>query len=374
MILRHYLDHNATSPLRPQARAAMAAALDEWGNPSSIHAEGRAARALMEEARFIVADALDAARVVFVSGATEALALALRPFWRRGETVGPRRLLIGATEHPAALAGHDFDEAQAIPVGPDGRIDLAALEQALQGPPAMLALQAANSETGVLQPLADAAALVRENEGLFVCDAVQAFGKGVPTGAGLADMLILSAHKIGGPKGVGALVLADEALHCDRPLLRGGGQEQGVRAGTENVAAIAGFGAAAASLDPLEPEAMRRLRDEFERGLLELAPDAVVFGRAAPRLPNVSAFAIPGAKAQTMLMAMDMEGISISSGSACSSGKVKRSAVLDAMGVAPHIAECALRVSLGWNSTLIQINAALKAFEKALNRLKRAGT
>lgn len=373
---RVYLDHNSTTPLRPEARAAMLAALEDFGNPSSVHAEGRAARAHMERARGEVAALVGAAarNVVFVSGATEALALALRPGWGR-KGVGPRRLLLGATEHLAALQGHDFADAAILPVDSDGRLDLAALEDALKaGPPAMVALQAANNETGALQPVAAAAALVHAHGGLLVCDAVQAAGRMacdiVATGA---DMLALSSHKLGGPKGAGALVLADGALHCDRPLIRGGGQEKGARAGTESVAAIAGFGAAArvaGAQRAAEAPRLARWRDGLEAEIRAIAPDAVFFAAGAARLPNTLAFAIPGAPAETMLMALDLEGLAVSSGSACSSGKVARSHVLGAMGVEPALSASALRASLGWTSGAGDVAALARALKIALERLR----
>lgn len=371
---RHYLDHNATTPLRPAARAAWLAALEHVGNPSSIHAEGRAARAVLAQARAAVAASVGAApaAIIFTSGATEALALALRPHWRRKDCA-PRRLLLAAVEHPAALEGHDFATVAHLPVDGAGLLDLDALERALRdGPPAMVAVQAANNETGVLQPIAAIAERVRAADGVLVCDAAQALGR-IPcdfatTGA---DMLVLSAHKLGGPKGAGALALADGALHCDRPLLRGGGQEGRARAGTENGPAIAGFGAAVAALDAREPARLAGLRDAFVAGLTALAPDAVVFGATAPRLPNTVCFAIPHAPAETLLMALDLEGVALSSGAACSSGKVKASHVLAAMGVPAAEAAGALRVSLGWNSTPEDVAAALGALDVTITRLLR---
>ncbi|MDE2577841.1 MAG: cysteine desulfurase [Hyphomicrobiales bacterium] len=376
---RRYLDHNATAPLRPQAREAMLAALGQTGNASSIHAEGRAARAVIENARADVAALVGAParNVIFTSGATEALALALRPHWRRGAAPAPQRLVIGATEHPAVFAAHEFAQAQENPVDARGLFDAAALDQALapgQGA-AMLALQAANSETGVLQPLGGVGERVRAAGGLMVCDAVQAAGRTpcdfIATGA---DFLILSSHKIGGPQGAGALILSDLALACDRPLLRGGGQERGLRGGTENVAAIAGFGAAArAALAGQATETARlgELRDLFERGLRDAAPDTVIFGEGAPRLPNTSAFAIPGVAAEKMLIALDLAGVALSSGSACSSGKVRGSHVLAAMRTPENLASCALRASFGWDSAREDAEMAVAAISRAISRLRR---
>lgn len=376
---RAYLDHNATAPLRGPARAKMLDVLRAAGNPSSVHAEGRAARALVEAAREKVAALVGgrARNVIFTSGATEALNLALSGRWR-GPNGASARLLLGATEHVAALDGHGFGaEAEILPVSADGLLDLAALDAALAraGGPALLCLQAANNETGVLQPVAVAAEKVHAAGGLVVCDAVQAAGR-IPctfetTGA---DMLVLSSHKIGGPQGAGALVLRDSALTCDRPLIRGGGQERGFRGGTENVAAIAGFGAAAEeALGSRDQEATDAgaLRDQIEAEILKLAPSATIFGAGATRLPNTCAFAIPGLAAETALMAFDLAGIALSSGSACSSGKVKRSYVLAAMRISDDLARCALRASLGWTSTEADVAAFSVALGDILARIGR---
>lgn len=377
---RAYLDHNATSPLRAPARAKLLEALDAGGNPSSVHAEGRAARALVETAREKVAALIGggARNVVFTSGATEALNLALAPHWR-GPQGAPARLLLSATEHVAALDGHGFGAAaEILPVDGDGLLDLAALDAALARADGrvLLCLQAANNETGVLQPVAEAAEKVHAAGGLVVCDAVQAVGR-IPCSFATtgADMLVVSSHKIGGPQGAGAFVLRDAALHCDRGLIRGGGQERGLRAGTENVAAIAGFGAAAeeAAAAQTSGEAARlsELRARLEEELLGLAPGAAIFGAGAPRLPNTCAFAIPGLTAETALMAFDLEGIALSSGSACSSGKVKRSHVLGAMGVSDDLARSALRVSLGWSVTFQDVAAFSVALGDILARIGR---
>lgn len=378
---RLYLDHNATAPLRPPAAAAMAAALLLPGNASSIHAEGRAARAVIEDARAQVA-ALVGARaknVVFTSGGTEAASLALTPGLSRAGSPPPVRLLVGASEHVCVLQGHRFAAASfsRVPCGQDGVIDLAALKAAMaQGGPAMLALQAANNETGVLQPVAEAAGLVHAAGGVVVCDAVQLCGKMACDIAKLGvDALIVSAHKFGGPKGAGALVLAADSLHLTAPLLRGGGQERGLRAGTENIAAIAGFGAAAAeAARGLEGEAGRQtgLRGAIEGFIRAAAPDAVFFSDTAPRLPNTSAFAIPGFSAETLLIALDLAGVAASSGSACSSGKVTASQVLAAMGVAPDMARGALRLSIGWSTTTAEIEDFARRFAAVIGRLRQA--
>jgi cysteine desulfurase len=379
---RIYLDHNATSPLRPEARAAMLGAFDLAGNASSIHAEGRAARAALEAARAKIARCLEAQpkNLVFVSGATEAANLVLTPHIKSCagavcENGGYARLLIGATEHPAVLAGHRFGAAvEILPVDRDGVIRLDALAEALARPGAgraLVALQAANNETGVLQPVAEAAKIAEEAGALLICDATQAVGR-IKTGlmATGAGILFCSAHKLGGPKGIGALVFVSDAIHLEKPLISGGGQERGRRAGTENLAAAAGFAAALeAATAGLETEAERlcALRDELEAIVRRILPDARPLGAGAPRLPNVAAFTTPGFKAETLLMALDLAGVAVSSGSACSSGKVKTSHVLAAMGETEN---AALRASLGWNSTLEEIQSFGIAFAEIVGRMK----
>ncbi|HXT06868.1 MAG TPA: aminotransferase class V-fold PLP-dependent enzyme [Roseiarcus sp.] len=375
--MRFYLDYNATAPLRPEARAAMIRALDEVGNPSSIHFEGRAARARVEEARREVAGLAGSPPrdIVFTASGTEAANLALAPGVSAPGVAPLRRLIVAAAEHPCVLGGHRFASAEVAAVGPDGRLDLAALARLLDdGPPALVALQGANNETGVLQPVAEAAKLAHARGGLVICDAAQVAGR-LPLAevARGADALLLSAHKFGGPKGAGAFIALREGLHVE-PLLRGGGQERGRRAGTENVAAIAGFGAAMHSAGSgLAEEAARlaALRDACAARLLALAPEAVVFGAAAARLPNTLAFAIPGLAAATLLMRLDLDGIAASSGSACSSGKVGPSHVLAAMGVAPALAAGAIRISLGWASGEADVEAFGEVLENTLATLRR---
>jgi len=374
---RVYLDYNATAPLRPEARAATMAAMDVTGNPSSIHGEGRAARAIVEHARREVAEfvAVSSRGIVFTSGGTEAGNFALRPHHAGAAPI--ERLILSAGEHVCMLQGHRFapDATQIAPLDPRGRLDLDVLEAMLAGAPVMLALQGANNETGVVQPVAEAAALVHARGGLVVCDSVQLAGRAVFDAAALgADFLMLSAHKFGGPKGVGALIAARAGLAFGAPLLRGGGQERGARAGTENVAGIAGFGAAAqAAREDVASEAPRLagLRDRLEAHVREAAPDAVFFGAGAPRLPNTSCFAVPRVAAGTLLMRLDLDGIAASSGSACSSGKVARSHVLAAMGVAPELAAGAIRLSLGWASTAADVARFAEVFPKAMENLRR---
>jgi len=384
---RAYLDWNATAPLRPEARAAMLAALASAGNPSSIHAEGRAARAVVEEARRQVAALVGAEprNVFFTSGGTEANIMALTPALANGGDRLPRdRLLVSAVEHPSVRCGGRFPTAavEEVAVGTDGRLDLAALEQRLDalgraGARPLVSLMLANNETGVIQPVAEAAALVHVAGGLLHVDAVQAAGKIPCDIAALgADLMTLSAHKLGGPKGVGALIRRGEALHLADPLIRGGGQERGARAGTENVAGIAGFGAAAAdagiALDQEHPR-IAGLRAQLETGVKSISPTAVVFGAPVARLPNTTLFAVPGVRAETALIALDLDGIAVSSGSACSSGKVAASHVLAAMGVAPSLAAGAIRVSLGFSNTEEDVNSFLTAWNKLVSALPRGG-
>ncbi|QRG05091.1 cysteine desulfurase [Xanthobacter dioxanivorans] len=380
---RVYLDHNATSPLRPQARAAVVAALDAGGNASSVHADGRAARARMETARAEVARLVGASPrgIVFTSGATEAAALALSPAVEIDGRPKPCDvLLVSAVEHPAVLRGHRFPAgaAEVLPVDPQGRLSLDALAEALArhagaGRRAMLALMAANNETGVVQPVAEAARLVHDHDGVVFCDAVQAAGRLPLDMAALgADFLVLSAHKLGGPQGAGALV-AGGPDHRVPALLAGGGQERGRRAGTENGPAIAGFGAAAiAARTGLAAEAPRLtgLRDALERGVRAVLPDAEVIGSGAERLPNTSTLAFPGIRAETLVIALDLSHVSVSAGSACSSGKVGVSHVLAAMGLPADTAAGAIRLSLGWSSTAQDVDEAVAALQKVVSHLR----
>ncbi len=372
---RTYLDYNATAPLRPQARAAMIAALDEVGNASSVHAEGRAARARIEEARNAVAHLTggEAKRVTFVSGGTEANNTVLTPDWRIGsEIVDVGTLLVGATEHPSVMAGGGFavDETRTIPVDGEGIVDREALTAMLvqAGGRALVSVMLANNETGTIQPVADVAAIAHEAGALVHCDAIQAAGR-IPLDIKAlgADVLTLSAHKIGGPQGAGAIVRASEDV-AFAPLLTGGGQERRARAGTENVAAIAGFGAAAeAALADLDKAgAWSRWRDR----LAEIAgPEATVFSAGAPRLPQTLCLAVPGMPAETLVIALDLAGIAVSSGSACSSGKVAPSHVLAAMGVEPELAKCAIRLSLGWDSAENDLDSFATAWKAVLKHV-----
>ena len=373
---RVYLDWNATTPLRPEARSAMVAALELSGNPSSVHTEGRKARRLVEGAREAVAGAVGARPqdVVFASGGTEANALALTPGLRRGGSAPVTRLLVSAIEHASVLAGGRFapDAIKAIAVTSSGLVDLDHLRALLgEGPPALVSVMLANNETGAIQPVADVAEIVHAAGGLLHVDAIQAFGKiSFDLASTHADLLALSAHKIGGPKGVGALVLAD-GIQGFAALLRGGGQELGRRAGTENVAGISGFGAATnVAMAALKADAarVRDLRDQLENGLRQ-TPDMVVFSEQVERLPNTVLFAIPGMKAETAVIGFDLAGVAVSSGSACSSGKVQPSHVLAAMGYRPDVAQAAVRLSLGWSTSHADVELALKAWRKLADTL-----
>ncbi|WP_439400631.1 cysteine desulfurase family protein [Bradyrhizobium sp. DASA03068] len=373
---RVYLDWNATTPLRAEARAAMVAAFDLVGNPSSVHAEGREARRLVEEARATLAAAVGAQprNVVFTSAGTEANALALSP-GLRGPPGGPvARLLVSAVEHASVLAGGRFpaDKIGLIQVRRSGVVDLDQLKRQLKdGPPALVSIMAANNETGAVQPVTEAASIVHEAGGLLHVDAIQALGK-IPFDINSvgADLATFSAHKIGGPKGVGALALT-EGISGLEPVLRGGGQELNRRAGTENIAGIAGFGAAVKAALQALPEDVKRmasLRDRLENGLGDV-PGTTVFATEVARLPNTVLFTAPGLKAETAVIGFDLEGIAMSSGSACSSGKVQPSHVLSAMGYDPAVAQGAVRLSLGWSTEPEDINRALEAWRKLGNTL-----
>jgi cysteine desulfurase len=377
---RVYLDWNATTPLRPEARGAMAAAWDLPGNPSSVHEEGRKARRLVEDARAAVAGAVGALPrdVVFTSGGTEANALALTPGLRRKSGLAVQRLVVSAIEHASVLAGGRFasEAITAVGVSDSGLLHLDRLREALAGgPPALVSVMLANNETGAVQPIAEAAEIVHAAGGVLHVDAIQGFGK-IPFDISVlnADLVTVSAHKIGGPKGVGALVWA-EGVQGLEPLLRGGGQERGHRAGTENVAGIAGFGAAVtAAVAALEKDAIRleSLRNRLETGLRQ-TPGALIFSRGVRRLPNTTLFTVPGLRAETAVIGFDLGGIAVSSGSACSSGKVQPSHVLEAMGFGRELAQGAVRLSLGWSTCEADIDRCLEAWRKLAGTLTKRG-
>jgi cysteine desulfurase len=363
---RVYLDHNATSPLRPEALEAMLHAFGSVGNPSSVHGEGRAARKIIEDARETVARSFEVrpASVVFTSGGTEAANWLLQ---QREDG----RLILSATEHACVLHGHRYgaDRVTVVPVSGGGTLNLHALEKAL-APGAAVAVQAANNETGVIQPLSGIAAAAKASQAVLICDAVQAVGRVPLSDLKAADALFLSAHKFGGPKGVGAVILRNEIAPV--PFLRGGGQERRQRSGTENVAGIAGMAAAfeaASAGQPAFTAYAKDLRDLFEGRLREIAPEAVIFGDRASRLPNTACFAIPGKSAAAMLMSLDLEGFAVSSGSACSSGKVETSHVLAAMGCGAELSSGAIRVSSGWTTAEADIERLLAAIGKVCGRM-----
>ncbi len=377
----HYLDHNSTSPLRPESLSAVTHALTVGGNAASVHARGRAAHTIVEDARAKVAELARAKadQVIFTSGATEANNLALF-----GAVEGSlaedqtriTRVFVLAIEHSSVLATAErlaerfpWVRVSRLAVTADGVIDLEGLRVALREGKgrALVAVMAANNETGVIQPLAEVSKLVREASGLLLVDAVPAAGK-IDLDFALCDYMTLSGHKLGGPIGCGALIVREDAPL--QPQLVGGAHQKGRRAGTENLSGIAGFGAAAHAVADGEGERARiaHLRDHFESGLKQAISETVVFGMKAPRLCSTSSFAIPGLSAETALIGLDLDGVMVSSGSTCSSGKVSISPVLVAMGVEEKLAACALRVSLGWSSTMEDVNAALRSLTKLRER------
>jgi cysteine desulfurase len=384
----HYLDHNATSPLRPESLSAVTHALGIGGNPSSIHANGRAARAIVEDAREQVA-ALACAKpehVVFTSGATESNNLALfgavEGSLSEGESKNGAaritRIFVSAIEHSSVLATADrlaerfaWVRVARLPVTADGVLELEALRVALREGKGrtLVAVMAANNEIGTVQPIAQVSKLVREAGALLLVDAVPAAGK-IGLDFSLCDYMTLSAHKIGGPQGAGALLVAAGAPLA--PQLVGGGQQKGMRAGTENLSGIAGFGAAAHALADGEGERARiaHLRDHFEVALKAAAPETIFFGTGVDRLCSTTGFALPGLTAETALIGLDLDGVMMSSGSTCSSGKLSVSHVLTAMGVDEKLASCALRASFGWSSTMKDVNAAVGSLLKLRERVQ----
>jgi cysteine desulfurase len=361
-----YMDANATMPISATARSALEHALQALGNPSSVHRFGRAARALVDQAREQVAKLVNARAqdVVFVSSGTEAnnLAIASR---------GDRALIVSGIEHDSVLKPASATGRRVLRVGPDGRVDLTDLERALSEvqAPAFVSIMLANNETGVIQPVRAASDMVHRAGGILHCDASQAPGRiSIDMRALGADLLTLSAHKMGGALGAGALVLkGDLPLHAQ---LVGGGQEKFRRAGTENVPAIAAFGAAAAQAAAL-PESSSVLRDRLEAQLAEFGERVAVLGKDAERLPNTSCFALTGKSSETLVMALDLAGYAISAGSACSSGKVRPSHVALAMGHPENVARGALRVSLGaWNKAA-EIDGFVAQLSKAAGLQRR---
>lgn len=381
---RIYLDHNASSPLRPEARLALIKALEAPTNPSSVHHEGRSAKGILEESRRIFASGLctHPKNITFTSGATEAANFVLSPSLRlKGAATSVEILLIAAGEHPAVLKGHRFltDNTVILPLTKDGLISLDQLKETLarlNGKRAMLALQVVNNETGVIQPINEASLIVKEHGGIVISDATQAIGR-MPVSFDClkTDILFFSSHKIGGPLGAGVLAYSSDSYDLQEKLLLGGGQEFGRRAGTENIPAIAGFAAAytvAQSQIEREVKRLGRLRQELETKLVKTIPEIIIFSQLAPRAANTVAFAIPDVSAQTLLMALDLAGVSLSTGSACSSGKVNSSHVLEAMGTTEKMA---LRVSMGWSTCDQDIEVFGTILENVVRtiRLRRTG-
>lgn len=375
-----YLDHNAGAPLRPAVREAMIAALQEAGNASSVHTHGRKARGKIEEARDAVARLCGARTraVTFVSGGTEANMTALTPAWQdQGAPVYLDKLFRSAVEHPSVVTGGRFPvvDQVVVPVDETGLVRLDALEELLKdAESSLVSVMAANNETGVIQPLSDIGALAGQYGHFFHADAVQAAGRmPIDVDAWQADVITLSAHKFGGPQGIGAVVVRSTA-RVPAPLMVGGGQENWRRGGTENVAAISGFGAAAISAleEAEETGHLQHLRKMLEEGLRTVCPQTIIFGEGAERLANTVCFAVQGIAAETALIAFDLERVSVSSGSACSSGKVSVSHVLTAMNVDEETARCALRISMGWDTSEADIARFLEIWPKIVDRLNPA--
>ncbi|AQS41626.1 MAG: Aminotransferase class V [Candidatus Tokpelaia hoelldobleri] len=376
---RIYLDYNATTPLTDGAKAALVTAFDSFGNPSSVHSEGRAAKALMQRARRQVAALVNAdpENIVFTSGATEAAATLLTPDYFMGRTpLALSHLYFSATEHPCITAKGRFpaEKCSVIPVDGNGFVqpvvlqDILARHDKAKGLP-LVAIQYANHETGVIQPIAELAAIVRQAGGLFIVDSVQYAGrKKLDITQNCGDFFILSAHKLGGPKGAGAFIAAG-GLVMPGALITGGGQERGLRSGTQALPLIAAFGAAAADAQANLPDSERLagLRNDIEAGIRKIAPDVLIHGEAAPRLPNTSYFTVPDIPAETLQIAFDLEGIAVSAGSACSSGKVSASPVLKAMGLEN---QGAVRLSSGWNTQSADIERFLTVFKNIMMRKK----
>ena len=372
-----YLDHNASSPLLPEARSALLAALELTGNPSSVHGHGRALRNTIENARDQIAalSGADRQQVVFTGSATEAITQAVVGAVK---ALGIDSVVISAGEHAAVSRAAEMAGVPVSLIGLDSngviRMDELAAhlgEADVAGEKLLVAVHAVNNETGVVQPIRQIEALVGPTRHYLFVDAVQAFGKlPLDFASRPTDMVAVSAHKIGGPVGVGALLVK---AHADTVrLIPGGGQEQNRRGGTESAALIAGFGAAAAAFpERFGAAGVGKLTGQVEAGILAIDPAATIFGEGAERLGNVVNFAAPGLKASAAMMGLDLLGLSVSSGSACSSGKVGPSHVLKAMGVSPELSECALRVSLGWSSTPDDVTAFLSGFAEVLGRHQR---
>ncbi len=365
-----YLDYNASAPLKPEGRDAAVAALSVGGNPSSVHQSGREARAVIERARQDVATLAGARAqdVIFTSGATEANNLAIRGFVPEGE---PRRVIVNVTEHPSVLeAVHD---AERLPVRPDGVVDIGFLQRMLADRDwrhCLVSVMAVNNETGVIQPIDEVVATAHAAGAKVHCDAVQAAGHmPIDMLARGIDIVTISAHKMGGPRGAGA-VIAGPGVDLSA-IIRGGGQERSKRSGTENVSGIAGMGAVCASAPSYGPNVAKakELRDRLEADLRKAVPAAVIVATNSARVGHVCCVALPGVPAETQVMAMDLEGIAVSAGAACSSGKIKTSHVLQAMGLGDAVSGSAIRVSFGWNSTDADVEGFLNAYHRMAVRI-----
>lgn len=358
-----YLDYNASAPLRPEALSVMTDLMGAPHNASSVHGLGRTGRLAVERAREQVAKLVGAPpnQVIFNSGATEANNTVLKYF-------ADKPILVSAIEHPSVLEA--TENLIHIPVDANGIVDLTVLEALLNNhKPGLVSTMLVNNETGVIQPIAEISALAKSHGAMVHCDAVQAAGR-IPlnmTEMGI-DFMSLSAHKIGGPQGVGALALG--LCGITPSLIYGGGQEKSARAGTENVAGIAGFGIAAELASVEEYQKLQTLRDEMEAALLDISPEIIIHGKDVNRVAGTSMFSLPGVKSETMMMALDLDGIAISNGSACSSGTVKTSHVLKAMGAPDDVASSALRISMGWNTNKNDTHRFIESWSKLYDRLK----
>ena len=371
-----YFDYNATAPVKPGVAVAVADALAVGGNPSSVHRNGRLAHAVIERAREQVAGLVGAASrdVIFTSGGTEANNLALHALvTKTDQEPAGRRLIVSAIEHPSVLAAADHLGATRLPVDGDGVVDLAELERLLAADerPTLISIMLANNETGVIQPIAQAAVIAHKYNALLHVDAVQAAGRlALDINELGVDLMSLSAHKLGGAMGTGALIVTPGVGKISR-LLHGGGQERGLRPGTENVPGIAGFGVAAelALEDLARADEIKALRDDIEAHLTNAASDARVVGVGVPRLNNTTCITMPGVASETQVMALDLAGVAVSAGAACSSGKVVRSHVLSEMGLAPDEADSAIRISLGWQTSANDIERLKAAWTEITGRL-----
>ena len=361
-----YLDHNATTPAKPGVVEKMLETLAFPGNASAVHRAGRKARLLIEDSRQTLLRAINAENrdiLVFTSGATEANNLVL-------QGLSTERVIVSAIEHPSVLNARSKKDI--LPVLSSGTVDLDALENMLSGSmrQTLVSVMLVNNETGVIQPIEDIALLTRKHGCLLHVDAVQAFGRmPVDIQKLKADFLTLSAHKMGGPQGIGCLVIAN--CNSLSPVLLGGNQEKNMRAGTENLAAICGFAKAAELIDISGFQMLATWRDRIEQRLLSIAPDVRIFGKDVPRVANTSMFSFAGLSSETQLIALDLAGICVSNGSACSSGTVKASHVLKAMGVSESLAQSSLRVSLGWNTTEKDVDLFIAEWQKIYQRVKK---